>query len=383
MINKTELIDYLDGKQDEMTAFLASIVNIDSDIESPEGNNEVAHIIGGKLDSMGFDVEYLEYPNICTHVKGIRKGSGDKHIMIIGHLDTIQPKGSATERPFTIKEGKAYGPGVLDMKGGITISLFALEGLLAQGWEDTSVTVFFCGDEEHAHPYTDAAELFAKEAIGKTAIFNMESQNMGDAVFYGRKGNTYLEMKTRGISVHSGSDIQKGANAVIELANKAVELNKLTDFERNISCNVGYFHGGVISNAVPEDALIKVDLRYTSKAECDEMLEKIENIAASNYVPKTTTEIINKKERFPALDKTDDNVALYEKAKAAAKEIGVDLKGYYGGSSSDSGWTAAANVPSICGCGSVGEFHHTPREYIFIDSLPKRAKILALTMQSL
>lgn len=383
MVDKQQLITYLTGRQEAMSDFLASLVNIDSDIESPEGNGQVAHLIGDKLGSMGFAVEYMEYPFTCTHVKGTRRGTGEKHILIIGHLDTIQPKDSAKERPFTIREGKAYGPGVLDMKGGITISLFALEGLFAQGWEDASVTVFFCGDEEHAHPHTDAADQFAAIAKGKTAIFNMESQSMGDAVFFGRKGNLYLEMETKGISVHAGADIEKGANAIIELSHKAIALSQLTDLPRGISCNVGYIHGGVVSNAVPEDALIKIDVRYTKNEDKEEMLKKIQAIADTVYVKNTTTTLKNVKNRFPAMDQTEGNMALYAIAKAAAAEIGVDLKGYYGGSSSDSGWTASAGVPTLCGCGAVGEFHHTPREYILLNSLSERAKLLALTMQAL
>ena len=147
-----QLLKSIEAKHDKMVSFLETLVNIDSGNDSPEGVAKVARIVGGKLQEMHFDVEYLEYPGACTHLLARKKGTGDKEVMIIGHMDTLFPVGTAAARPFTIKDDKAYGPGVLDMKGGITIALFALEALYESGWNDKNVTVFFAGDEEFAHP---------------------------------------------------------------------------------------------------------------------------------------------------------------------------------------------------------------------------------------
>ena len=366
-----------------MLEFLRQIVNIDSCYDDPEGNFKVAQLIGGMLDNMGFTVEYLKYPGICTHVKAFKKGTGDKKIMVMGHLDCILPKGSATERPFTIKDGKAYGPGVLDMKGGIAIALYALQALYNEGWNDKDITVFFCGDEEHAHPHTNVAELFEKAAKGQYAVFNMETASAGHSALIGRKGNLYAEMQVTGVSAHAGADMEKGANAIIELAYKAVAISKLTDFSRGLTCNVGAIEGGLIANAVPDYAKIKIDMRYLREEDRDQAVADLKEIAARTYITGTKTEIVNLTERFTTMFATEDNKKLFEIVQEQARKIGIEMTAKIGGGSSDAGWTVRAGAPTLCGMGAIGEFNHTTREYIFVDSLVQRAKLLALSIDAL
>ncbi|MBP2633434.1 MAG: peptidase dimerization domain protein [Firmicutes bacterium] len=373
----------IEAQEENIIAFLEKMVNIDSGRDAPEGNLQVAEMIGAKLMAMGFAVEYLKCNGFCTHVKGFKEGTGGKKVMVMGHLDTIQPKGSAKERPFVIKEGKAYGPGVLDMKGGIAVTLFALQALYEEGWGDKDVTVFFCGDEEHAHPHTNVAELFAKEAYGKDAIFNMETASAGHSALIGRKGNLYAELEIKGISAHAGADMEKGANAIIELAHKAIAISELTDFSKGLTCNVGAIEGGLISNAVPDCAKIKIDIRYLKEADRDDAIACLKKIAATTYIAGTATKIVNMQERFPPMIVTDGNKQLFNIVQAQGKKIGLDMVAKVGGGSSDAGWTACANVPSLCGMGAIGEFNHTTREYILVDSLVVRTKLLALSIDAL
>jgi len=377
-----KILKSIEVREQEMIGFLEQIVNIDSGEDNPEGNSQVAEIIGNALNKMGFAVEYLHFPDICTHVKAYKKGTGAKHVMIIGHLDTLFPKGTASKRSFTIKDDKAYGPGVLDMKGGITIALFALQALYDNDWNDKDITVFFCGDEEIAHPKTNAPELFELEARGKDAVFNMETASAGDAVLIGRKGNLCVEMMVTGISVHAGADMEKGANAILELAYKAIEVGKLTDFNRGLTFNVGTISGGIISNAVPDKATIKIDIRYLTEFDRVKAIESLNEIAASVYIPGTKTEIVNIEERFTPMEVTEDNKKLFEIVREQGEKIGLNIEAKVGGGSSDAGWTVRAGAPSLCAMGAMGEFNHTSREYIFVDSLVKRAKLLALSIDA-
>ena len=232
-----KIIETIDAKTEEMKNFLAQMVNIDSGVDNPEGIAQVAGIIGDKLAKLNFVVEYLDCPGICTHLRAKKNGGSDQEVMIIGHMDTLFPKGTVAARPFTIKDGKAFGPGVLDMKGGITVALFALEALYASGWNDKNVTVFFCGDEETNHPKTNAADLFEQEAKGKIAVFNMETASAGQAVLVGRKGNMHPKIVVKGVSAHAGADLTKGANAVVALSHKVIEINKLTDFAKGLTAH--------------------------------------------------------------------------------------------------------------------------------------------------
>jgi glutamate carboxypeptidase len=371
------------GKEAEMIDFLKRLVSIDSGNDNPEGIAQVSRIVGAKLQESGFAVEYLDYPNICSHLKASKRGTASKQVMVIGHMDTLFAKGTVAKRPFTVKDGKAYGPGVLDMKGGITIAVFALQALAEAGKNEKGITVLFAGDEETAHPKTNAAELFEKEAQGKDAVFNMETASLGESVLIGRKGNLYAEMVVEGISAHAGADLKKGANAVTELAHKIIEIGKLSDFDRGLTFNAGVIAGGTVANAVPDHALVKIDVRYLSDEDRVTAINNLEKIARSQYVPGTKTEVANVWEKFRTMEACDKNKQLFKVVQAQGKKLGLNIEGKVGGGSSDSGWTVRAGAPSICSMGAIGEFNHSDREYIFLDSLVKRAKLLALSIDAL
>ena len=377
-----QLLKSIEAKHDKMVNFLETLVNIDSGNDSPEGVAKVARIVGGKLQEMHFDVEYLEYPGACTHLLAKKKGTGDKEVMIIGHMDTLFPVGTAAARPFTIKDDKAYGPGVLDMKGGITIALFALEALYESGWNDKNITVFFAGDEEFAHPKTNAPELFEKYARGKDAVFNMETASAGQAVLVGRKGNIHPELIVKGISAHAGADLDKGASAIVELAHKIIAVNNLTDFSRGLTFNCGVIKGGTVANAVADFASVVIDMRYLTVADGEYGIESLRKIAAQSVVPGTTTEVANLRERFTPMEVTEGNLKLYEIVREQGRKLGLDIEKKVGGGASDAGWTVRAGAPSICSMGALGALNHSDREYIFLAGLVERAKLLALSVDA-
>ena len=165
-MNTEQIFKSIDSKEPAMLKFLETLVNIDSAKDSLEGIHQVAEHIKAKLVELGFDAKLVETPGAATHVFGHKaaKDPNAKKVMIMGHMDTVFPKGTVAARPFTIKERKAFGPGVLDMKSGITVGLFALEAMYEDGWQDKDITVFFCGDEETAHPFTNAGDLFEDAA---------------------------------------------------------------------------------------------------------------------------------------------------------------------------------------------------------------------------
>ena len=377
-----QLLKRIEAKHDKMVSFLETLVNIDSGNDCPEGVAKVARIVGGKLQEMKFDVEYLDYPGACTHLLAHKKGTGDKEVMIIGHMDTLFPVGTAAARPFTIRDDKAYGPGVLDMKGGITIALFALEALYESGWNDKNVTILFAGDEEFAHPKTNAPELFEQHARGKDAVFNMETASAGRAVLVGRKGNIHPELIVRGISAHAGADLDKGASAIVELAHKIIAVNNLTDFSRGLTFNCGVIKGGTVANAVADYASVVIDMRYLTVADGEYGIDSLRKIAAQSVIPGTTTEVANLRERFTPMEVTEGNLKLYEIVKEQGRKLGLDIEKKVGGGASDAGWTVRAGAPSICSMGALGALNHTEREYIVLSGLAERAKLLALSVDA-
>jgi glutamate carboxypeptidase len=377
-----KLLQAIAAKHEKMVQFLEKMVNIDSGIDRPEGVAKVARIIGDKLAEMDFSVEYLGYPDVCTHLLAKKQGTGNKEVMIIGHMDTLFPIGTVAKRPFTIKDGKAYGPGVLDMKGGITIALFALEALYESGWKDKNITVFFAGDEEPAHPKTNAPELFEQHAKGKDAVFNMETASAGQAVLVGRKGNIHPELIVKGIAAHAGADLDKGASAIVELAHKIIAVNKLTDKERGLTFNCGVITGGTVANAVADSASVVIDMRYLTAADGAEGLESLRKIAAENVIPGTSCEVANLRERFTPMEVTEGNLKLYEIVRQQGEKLGLAVEKKVGGGASDAGWTVRAGAPSLCAMGARGSFNHSDREFIELDSLVERTKLLALSIDA-
>lgn len=155
------------------------------------------------------------------------------------------------------------------MKAGIAISLYTVKALLDNGWDDTDLTLFFCGDEEPAHPLTDAVEWFKKEGLGKDAVFNMEPGRADGSVVIGRKGVIRPVLTVKGIAAHAGNEPEKGASAVLELCHKTIALHALTDLEVGTTYNVGVFNGGSLANIVADRAEARVDIRFKTAEEAE------------------------------------------------------------------------------------------------------------------
>lgn len=384
-MNESAVFSFLEKKQPEMIAFLEKLVNIDSGKDNLEGIHQVASLIKEKLEQIGFDeVRLIETPNAPTHVFGNKKSKDEnvKKVMISGHMDTVFPKGTVAARPFKIEGNKAFGPGVLDMKSGITIGLFTMEALLANEWQDKDVTVFFCGDEETAHPNTNAAELFMEYAKGKSAVFNMESGRPDGGVIIGRKGTASPTMIIKGIGAHAGNEPEKGASAILEAAQKIIDIHNLTDMEKGTTFNVGTIKGGVVFNAVPDNATMEIDIRALTLAEMEQALENLKKVAAKTYIPKTETTLINTMPAFPPMETTEGVKNLFALVQEQGRKLGIEIQGFVSGGGSDASLTVQAGAPTVCAMGSRGGLNHSVDEYILLDGFMERAKLLALCIDA-
>ncbi len=380
-----KLFEIIDGYEDNMIKLLERVVNIDSGKDSPDGIKKVSLLFGGELEEMGFQVEYIDYPGIATHFLATRKGCGvnPKNIMIIGHVDTVFPRGTAEERPFCIKEGKAYGPGVLDMKSGITIAVHAVKALYEAGWDEHNITFLICGDEETGHPSTDARELFMKYAAGMDAVFNMETGSDSGAVVVGRKGALQPVMVVEGIAAHSGKDPEKGASAVYEAVQKVNDLYEEVKKYDGIQYNAGVIRGGIVANGIAAHCEVKCDFRFKTAGQYDVIAAFLKKLEEKVYVPGTKTTIkVDPTLCFLPMEMNDKNLGLYELVREQGKKIGIEVGKVYVGGSSDATYTSLAGAPTVCGMGARGELNHSEREYIQLYSLRERAKLLALTIQA-
>ncbi|MGG4492765.1 M20 family metallopeptidase [Brevibacillus reuszeri] len=303
-------------------------------------------------------------------------GEGEKQILIIGHYDTVWLEGEAARRPFTIRDGKAFGPGVYDMKAGILQAMFALRALVKQGRmpADKKIVLLLSSDEEIGSP--TSRQLVEEEAERSVASFVLEppTEPIG-ALKTWRKGSAHFTLAVQGISAHAGVDHQKGVSAIEELARQIQFLHSLTDYNKGTTVNVGVIKGGIGSNVVADYAEAGIDVRIVSMEEA-ERIEKV--IRELTPTLNGTTISVTGGIRRPPMERTEETGALFSLAQSISKsELGMDLQESGTGGVSDGNFAAACGIPTLDGLGTKGGYAHSPEEWIELGEISIRAALLA------
>ena len=369
---------FIDAHREEMIALWQELVNMESGSAHKPGIDAVAARIRQVLDGEGAATRIVEMEKAGNMVVGeIGAGRAQSKVLFMGHMDTVFSVGTVDKRPFTIKDGTAYGPGALDMKGGIVAALFAMKALQASGYDRRPLKMILAGDEEIAHVNSNAAEVFMKEAAGAVAAFNCETGFMDDAIVVGRKGTAVFELEVKGVAVHAGNEPENGRSAILEIAHKVIDIQNLTNWEAGTTFNVGVIQGGTVPNAVPGHAKIVVDVRYLDPALLPDIRRQFDEVAARTYVQGTSTTVL----QIPGIApmKTTEGVkALFALVKKTYAENGwgTPYEKLVGGGS-DSAYSVLAGVPTVCAMGVKGGRNHSPEEFAVVDTLFERTKLLA------
>jgi glutamate carboxypeptidase len=305
---------------------------------------------------------------------GAAVGNQRRNIVLMGHRDTVFPKGEPERRPFTIQGNRAYGPGVADMKAGLVMNMFVLAAFRQFGGAPGPLVGLFTGDEEIGSP--EGRPVIEAEARGARVVFNSEPGRPDNGVVTGRKGGVFMAFDIEGKAAHSGGNFEEGISAIGELAAKITAIHALTDLKRGITLNVGLVQGGQSVNTVAPHAQGQIDLRYVEPADRDEIVARIEQIIAKSFVPGTRAKLTIRGEFLP-LTQSPSSARVYELYARSAKESGFVAEARFSGGCADSGFTAAMGAPTICAVGPVGGKAHSPEEYLELDSLVPRALALA------
>lgn len=359
-------------------ALWQELVNRESGSADKAGVDKVQDRIKNILEAEGALVRMVEYEQAGNML--IAEIGGDRAkapVLFSGHVDTVFKTGTVEKRPFTVRDGKAYGPGVLDMKGGVVAFLYAVKALRAAGFSERPIKMLLAGDEETGHLASNAAEVFVEEARGCAAAFNCETGFVDDAIVVGRKGVAGFTMEVRGVAAHVGNDPENGRSAIVEIAHKLLEVEKLTDWQEGTSFNVGVIEGGTVPNATPDYAKIRIDVRFVDENAIPKFTRQIEAIAAKTYVPGTTT-TLTAGASFKPMTTTEGVKRLFRLVKETYAEngFGAPYEKAVGGGA-DSAYTVIAGVPTVCAMGVKGGRNHSPEEYAIVESLFERAKLLA------
>ena len=380
-MSEIEITTWLASQQDAMVALLREMVDIDSGSNNKPGIDAVGAVIRRFLQSHGLAVEVLPQ---TRHGDCLRAtipdqaaspaGNAGRNIVLMGHRDTVFPDGETTRRPFTIRDGIAYGPGVADMKAGLTMNCFILAAFARFGAAPAPLVGLFTGDEEIGSP--EGRPVIEAEARRARAVFNSEPGRVSGNVVTGRKGGVFMAFRITGKAAHSGGNFSAGISAIEELAHKIQAIHALTDLDRGITLNVGLVSGGQSVNTVAPWAEGQIDLRYVEPDDKDDIMARINAIIERSFVPGTRAELTIRGEFLP-LTQSPSAKRLFDLYVAAAAASGFQTDGEFTGGCADSGFTAAVGAPTICAVGPVGGNAHTADEFLRIDSLVPRAQACA------
>jgi len=312
-----------------------------------------------------------------SKVEAVReaRGEGEKPILLLCHMDTVFPLGTLSKFPYREVDEKIFGPGTLDMKAGIVISLAAIEEVQNQG-VSRPVTLLCTSDEETgSHTSRDLIEILARES---GLVLVLEGGLMDGSLKTWRKGVGGFTVISKGRAAHAGGEHERGRNAIEEMAHQVIAIQKLTDYSKQTTLNVGVIQGGTVSNVVPEEAKIKVDVRVMQPGEWERIESEMMNLKP--VLDGTRIEIRGGLNR-PPMPFDETMKAAFEKAKVIAAAIGMELKSGGSGGGSDANFVAPLGVPVLDGLGAIGEGYHSEREYIFAESLVERTRLLAALLK--
>jgi len=292
----------------------------------------------------------------------------DKQLLVVGHLDTVWPLGTTALRPFRVDGDRAFGPGIFDMKAGVTLALFAMRAIKERGLNTRRpVTMLMTCDEETGSHFS--REIIEEESRHARAALVLEPPIPGGTIKTARKGVGEFELIIRGRPAHAGNDPRAGISAITELAHQIQAINKLNDYDRGTTVNVGVVRGGVLSNVIAAEAYASIDMRFKTIEEGERLTEAMAKLQPA--LDGAQIEIRGGINR-PPLVRTAETEKLFEQARRLAAEIGLDLKEGSVGGGSDGNFIAALGVPVLDGLGVDGAGAHAEHEHIIISDMPRQ-----------
>ena len=370
----SKLLNWLVARQADMVHQVREMVTRESPTHDKAACDALGKYLGREFERLGGHVRFYRQKAAGDHLQVNFKGAkGRPPVLLLGHFDTVYDVGTLKSMPWREKNGRLFGPGVFDMKGGIAQIMFALAALEdVRGELPRPVTVLLVSDEEEGS--TTSRAITEGVASESAAVFVCEPSGPGGALKTARKGVGDFTITVTGRASHAGLDFEKGHSAVLELARQIEAISRLTDLERGVTLNVGVVRGGTRTNVVAAEAVAEVDLRVARKSDGPLMERKVRRLRPVN---KHCTLQIEGGINRPPLERTKQVAALFRLAQTVAKDLGFQVAEIAVGGGSDGNFTAGMGIPTLDGLGAVGEGAHATHESIVAAEMPRRAALLA------
>jgi glutamate carboxypeptidase len=348
-----EMVDCESPSDD--AAAVSRFVELLSDLVTPHA--KVKKVAGGHL--------LCEFP-------AAKRGGGQ--VLVLSHSDTVWPMGTLKNMPFREADGRLWGPGTLDMKGGIAIVLFAMRALRELAITLPCKVLLQVNSDEEVGSHSSRS-LTEKNALASKAVYVVEpGTGLTGKLKTARKGVGAYTVAVQGRAAHAGVDFENGASAIVELAQQVEKIAGFTNLERGVTVNPGVISGGTRSNVIAAQATVYVDMRIRRAKDFAALDRKFQSLKPFD---KRCSISVSGGLNRPPMERSAGTVKLYRTAQKIARQVGIDLEESATGGGSDGNFTAALGVPTLDGLGPVGEGAHAPNESILIDRIADRIALFA------
>ncbi len=362
----------------EMVDLLKVLIEAESYSSEKAAVDRLATDMAARFEALGAAVE--RYPEEEVGDMLLARWNIDapgKPITLLIHLDTVWPVGTLARRPVRIEDGRLYGPGSIDMKAGIAVTLSAIKVLQARGeFPDRPIWVLTTTDEEVGSRYSEG--LIRKAATQSGLVLVMEPATPEGALKTWRKGISNFVVRASGRASHAGGAPEAGINAIVELAHQIIKLHGLNDLPNGTSVSVTMVEGGHTNNVIPDRAEVFVDMRYLTMAAGERVAAQIRALQA---VTPGAQLFIESRESRPPLERDDKMIRAFTQAKTIGEKLGLALYEDGSGGGSDGNFTASIGIPTLDGMGPTGEGLHAEHENVLISSLPEKTALVAAILR--
>jgi glutamate carboxypeptidase len=315
-------------------------------------------------------------PTLVAVLRGVTPGP---RVALIGHLDTVGTPDDP-DPELLIRDGRAWGRGAVDMKGGLQLILCALEvirGVTGVPLPAGELVVIMGPDEEIGSP---VGRITMTELVpGCAAALVLEPGRPSGALVVARKGMLQARVLVRGRAAHAGVEPEKGRSALLAAAHATIALHAITGLggpEGGVTVNVGVVRGGTRPNVVAADAVLELDLRASTAAAMDAAMASIRAVVAAPAVPDVTMELVIGS-WFPPMERLPSTDVLLARVAGVGAGLGLEVGAVSTGGASDANLIATLGVPVLDGLGPIGGGMHAPEEHVDIATVPDRVALLA------
>ncbi|HUB34758.1 MAG TPA: M20 family metallopeptidase [Bryobacteraceae bacterium] len=376
------ILSYIQARQPEIVALTRKFVECESPSDAPEAVNRFVELVAdsaapfGKVRTVA-DGRYGKHLVCEMSLPGRRKQG---QILALGHSDTVWPLGTLASMPFREKEGRLWGPGVLDMKAGIVFFLFAVQAMREMDLPARSKVLLQLNSDEEVGSTSSRALTEKNAARSHTVLVLEPGTGLEGKLKTARKGVGLYHLTVRGRAAHAGVDFTAGASAVVELARQIDRIAGFTRLERGVTMNPGVISGGTRSNVVAAEARAEIDVRVPRLRDGALLEKRFRSLRP--FDRRCSLEIAGGLNR-PPMERSASIVKLFRKARGLAAELGVKLEESTTGGGSDGNFTAAIGTPTLDGLGGVGEGAHASNESILVDRIADRTALLVKLLTEL